>query len=35
MKTRPEADSSSDHDLLIAKFRLESKKVGENTRPFR
>ena len=23
------------HDLLIAKFRLKSKKVGKTTRPFR
>ena len=34
-KTRPEADSGSDHELLIAKFRLKLKKVGETTRPFR
>ena len=26
---------SSDHELLIAKFRLKLKKVGKNTRPFR
>ena len=25
----------SDHELLIAKFRLQLKKVGEATRPFR
>ena len=25
----------SDHELLIAKFRLQLKKVGETTRPFR
>ena len=25
----------SDHELLIAKFRLKLKKVGETTRPFR
>ena len=25
----------SDHELLIAKFRLKLKKVGKNTRPFR
>ena len=25
----------SDHKLLIAKFRLKLKKVGETTRPFR
>ena len=34
-KTRPGADCSSDHELLIAKFRLKLKKVGETTRPFR
>ena len=27
--------SSSDHELLIAKFRLKLKKVGKTTRPFR
>ena len=26
---------SSDHELLIAKFRLKLKKVGKTTRPFR
>src|SRR5574341_1518627 len=34
-KTRPEADCGSDHELLIAKFRLKSKKVGIITGPFR
>ena len=34
-KTRPGADCGSDHELLIAKFRLKSKKVEKNTRPFR
>ena len=34
-KTRPGADSGSDHELLIAKFRLKLKKVGKNTGPFR
>ena len=34
-KTRPRADCGSDHELLIAKFRLNSKKVGKTTRPFR
>ena len=34
-KTRPEADHGSDHELLIAKFRLKLKKVGKTTRPFR
>ena len=34
-KTRPRADYGSDHELLIAKFRLKLKKVGKTTRPFR
>ena len=34
-KTRPGADCGSDHELLIAKFRLKLKKLGETTRPFR
>ena len=34
-KTRPGADCGSDHELLIAKFRLKLKKVGETTRSFR
>ena len=34
-KTRPRADCGSDHELLIAKFRLKLKKVGKTTRPFR
>ena len=34
-KTRSGADYSSDHELLVAKFRLKSKKVGKTTRPFR
>ena len=27
--------SGSDHELLIAKFRLKLKEVGKTTRPFR
>ena len=34
-KTRPGTDYGSDHELLIAKFRLKLKKVGKTTRPFR
>ena len=34
-KTRPGADCGSDHELLIAKFRLKLKRVGITTRPFR
>ena len=34
-KTRPGVDCGSDHELLIAKFRLKLKKVGKTTRPFR
>ena len=34
-KTRPGADCSSDHELLITKFRLKLKKVGKPTTPFR
>ena len=34
-KTRPGADCGSDHELLIAKFRLKLEKVGKTTRPFR
>ena len=29
------ADCGSNHELLIAKFKLKLKKVGETTRPFR
>ena len=35
IKTRPGADCGSDHELLIAKFRLKLKKVGRTIRPFR
>ena len=34
-QTRPGADCGSDHELLIAKFRLKLKKVGRTTRSFR
>ena len=34
-KTRPGTDCSSDHELLIAKFRLKLKKVGKTSRLFR
>ena len=34
-KTRLGADCGSDHELLIAKFRLQLKKVGKTSRPFR
>ena len=35
MKTRPGADCGSDHESLIAKFRLKLNKVGKTMRPFR
>ena len=31
-KNKPGADCGSDHELLIAKFRLKLKKVGKTTR---
>ena len=34
-KTRPGIDCGSDHELLIAKFRLKLKKGGKTIRPFR
>ena len=34
-KIRPGADCGSDHEFLIATFRLKLKKVGKTTRPFR
>ena len=34
-KTRPGNDCDSDHELLIAKFRLKLKKVEKTTRAFR
>ena len=35
VKIRPGVDCGSDHELLIAKFRLKLKKVGKTTRPFK
>ena len=32
---KQETDCGSDHELLIAKFRLKLKKVEKTTRPFR
>ena len=34
-ETRLAADCGSDHELLIAKFRLKLKKLGITIRPFR
>ena len=34
-KQDPGMDCGSDHELLIARFRLKLKKVGKTTRPFR
>ena len=34
-KTRLGADCGSDHELLIAKFRLKLKTVEKTSRPFR
>ena len=34
-KTIPEAEYGSEHELLVAKFRLKLKKVGKTTRSFR
>ena len=34
-KSRPGADCDSDHELLMAKFKLKLRKVGNTTRPFR
>ena len=34
-RNRTGAEYDSDHELLIAKFRLKLKKVGKTTRPFR
>ena len=33
-KTRPGADCDSDHELLIAKFKLKLKKVEKTSRSF-
>ena len=34
-KDKSGADCGSDHELLIAKFRLKLRKVGKTTRPYR
>ena len=34
MKQASSADSGSDHELLMAKFRLKLKKVGKTFKPF-
>ena len=34
-KNKTGTDCGSDHELLIAKFRLKLKKGGKTTRPFR
>ena len=34
-KSKSGADCGSDHELLIAKFRLKLKKIGKTIRPFR
>ena len=34
-KNRSGTDYGSDHELLIAKFRLKLTKLGKTTRPFR
>ena len=34
-KSRLGADTGSDHEFLIAKFRLKLKKIGKTNKPFR
>ena len=34
-ETRPGTNDGSDHELLIAKFKLKLKKVRKTSRPFR
>ena len=34
-KKRPGDDCGSDHELLIATYRLKLKKIGKTTRPFK
>ena len=34
-KKRPGADCGSDHEFLIAKFKLKLKTLGKTTRPFK
>ena len=35
LNSQQKQDCGSDHELLIAKFRLKLKKVGKTIRPFR
>ena len=34
-KNKTRSDCGSDHELLIARFRIKLKKIGKTTRPFR
>ena len=34
-KTRPGTDYGSDHQLIVARFRLKLEKVGKTTWPFK
>ena len=34
-KNKTRADCGTDHEILIAKFRLKLKKEGKTARPFR
>ena len=34
-QTRPGTDCGTDHELLVARFRLKLKQVGKTTRLFR
>ena len=35
LHSQQKQNCGSDHELLIAKFRLKLKKVGKTTRPFK